>query len=359
MPEGRTARDESGTAPDAGSARRGKRTLCKERETHEQEHRSIAPRVSGAGGHGGRRRRRRTRRLRAGRQGGRQRHGTGGHGLGRFQRVRVAHAASGDHRLRAGDRLRRRGRAGTASPASPPAASCAEEGKKVYLVEKQPEDTFNAVGNEFASLNSTILKERGVPQIDPVEFFQNWMTITGNYPNQELVMKFAQNSAETTDWYLSELTDDDFATMTTAFFPKTEHQLDNIGPIKFWPSVCSFYGECNQTKIHGYNREVAKQNGAEFLVLHRGALCRHGRRRRCGPGGNERRGQPQVQLQGRRHRVRRVRRQPGDDGRPHARHGGSTGGRRSAHRPCRPTTGAACRWPTGPARTWRRAPSPA
>ena len=40
---------------------------------------------------------------------------------------------------------------------------------------------------------------------------------------------------------------------------------DNIGPIKFWPSVCSFYGECNQTKIHGYNREVAKQNGAEFL----------------------------------------------------------------------------------------------
>ena len=80
----------------------------------------------------------------------------------------------------------------------------AEEGKKVYLVEKQPEDTFNAVGNEFASLNSTILKERGVPQIDPVEFFQNWMTITGNYPNQELVMKFAQNSAETTDWYLSD-----------------------------------------------------------------------------------------------------------------------------------------------------------
>ena len=42
----------------------------------------------------------------------------------------------------------------------------AEEGKKVYLVEKQPEDTFNAVGNEFASLNSTILKERGVPQIE-------------------------------------------------------------------------------------------------------------------------------------------------------------------------------------------------
>ena len=140
----------------------------------------------------------------------------------------------------------------------------AEEGKKVILVEKQPEDSYAATGNEFASLNATILKERGVPEIDPVEFYQNWMTITANYPNQDLVMKFAQNSGANSDWYLSALTEEDFATMTTAFFPKTEHQLDQLGAIKFWPSVCSFYGECNQTKIHGYNRELAKAAGAEF-----------------------------------------------------------------------------------------------
>ena len=141
----------------------------------------------------------------------------------------------------------------------------AEEGYNVILVEKQPEDTYAAVGNEFAALNASILKERGVPEIDPVEFFQNWMTVTGNYPNQELVMKFAQHSGENSDWYLSELSEEDFATMTTAFFPKTAHQLDNIGPIKFWPSVCSFYGDCNQTKIHEYNRAVAQDKGAEFL----------------------------------------------------------------------------------------------
>ena len=141
----------------------------------------------------------------------------------------------------------------------------AEEGKKVFLVEKQPEDTFAAVGNEAGTLNASILKERGVPEIDPVEFFQNWMTITGNYPNQELVMKYAQNSGANMDWYLSDLTDDDLATMTTAFFPPTEHQMDHLGPIKFWPSVCSFYGDCNQTKIHEYNRAAAKAAGAEFL----------------------------------------------------------------------------------------------
>ncbi len=49
----------------------------------------------------------------------------------------------------------------------------AEEGKKVYLVEKQTEEGYAAVGNEFASLNASILQERGVPHIDPVEFYQN------------------------------------------------------------------------------------------------------------------------------------------------------------------------------------------
>lgn len=72
----------------------------------------------------------------------------------------------------------------------------AEQGKKVILIEKQPEDTYAAVGNEFASLNAKILQERGVPHIDPVEFYQNFMKITSNMPNPTLVMKFAQNSEE-------------------------------------------------------------------------------------------------------------------------------------------------------------------
>ena len=129
----------------------------------------------------------------------------------------------------------------------------AEQGKKVILIEKQPEDSYQAVGNEFASLNAKILQERGVPHIDPVEFYQNFMKITSNMPNPSLVMKFAQNSEENSNWYLDRLTEEDFATMTTAFFPPTEHQMGELSGIKFWPSVCSFYGECNQTKIQMYN----------------------------------------------------------------------------------------------------------
>ena len=79
----------------------------------------------------------------------------------------------------------------------------AEQGKKVLVIEKQPEDSYAATGNEFASLNAAILKERGVPAIDPVEFYQNFMKITANMPNPELVMKFAQNSEANSNWYLA------------------------------------------------------------------------------------------------------------------------------------------------------------
>ncbi len=142
----------------------------------------------------------------------------------------------------------------------------AEQGKKVIAVEKQPEDSYAATGNEFAALNAAILQQRGVPHIDPVEFYQNFMKITANMPNPELVMKFAQNSEATTNWYLSPLSESDLSVMTTAFFPPTAHQMSELSGIKFWASVCSFYNpECGQTKILGLNQDIARQKGTEFL----------------------------------------------------------------------------------------------
>lgn len=145
------------------------------------------------------------------------------------------------------------------------ARELAEQGHKVILIEKVKEASYSAIGNEFAALNAAILKERGVPYVDPVEFYQNFMLASQNIANQDLVMKFAQNSEATTNWYLSELTTEDFDTMTTAYFPEAEGQLRQVGQLKFWPSVCSFYGGCNQTKIQGYNRKVAQEHGAQIL----------------------------------------------------------------------------------------------
>jgi fumarate reductase flavoprotein subunit len=138
-----------------------------------------------------------------------------------------------------------------------------EEGYNVILVEKQQEDSFAATGNEFASLNAQVLQDRGVSHIDPVEFFQNWVKITGNAVNQDLVMKFAQNSEANSNWYLDQCTEEDLATMTTSFFPATEHQMSELSGIKFWASTCSFYGDCNETKLVTYNRKAGEAAGGE------------------------------------------------------------------------------------------------
>ena len=141
----------------------------------------------------------------------------------------------------------------------------AEQGISVTLIESQAEDKYNAMGNEGAAPNARVLLDRGVPEIDPIEYYNNWMLNSGYQANPELMMKFCQNSGENMDAYLSVLSEEELASMTTAFYPPTEHQLSQIGPFKFWPATCSFYGNPNQTYIHQKNREKAIEDGATFM----------------------------------------------------------------------------------------------
>jgi len=141
----------------------------------------------------------------------------------------------------------------------------ASKGIAVALIESQSEAGYSAMGNEAGTPNASILKERGVPDIDPIEYYNNWMLNSGYQANPKLMMKFCQNSGEAMDEYLSVLSEEDLSNMTTAFYPPTENQLSSIGPFKFWPSTCSFYSQaCNQTYIHKKNREKAIEDGADF-----------------------------------------------------------------------------------------------
>ena len=142
----------------------------------------------------------------------------------------------------------------------------ASQGIQVTLIESQTEENYRAMGNEAGTPNASILKKRGVPEIDPIEYYNNWMLNSGYQANPELMMKFCRNSGEAMDEYLSVLTDEELEIMTTAFYPPTEKQMSSIGPFKFWPSTCSFYSrECDQTYIHKKNREKAIADGATFL----------------------------------------------------------------------------------------------
>ena len=142
----------------------------------------------------------------------------------------------------------------------------ASQGISVALIESQAEDTYQAMGNEAGTPNASILKERGVPDIDPIEYYNNWMLNSNYQANPGLMMKFCQNSGEAMDEYLSVLSEEDLSNMTTAFYPPTEKQMSSIGAFKFWPCTCSFYSQaCNQTYIHKKNREKAIEDGAQFF----------------------------------------------------------------------------------------------
>lgn len=158
----------------------------------------------------------------------------------------------------------------------------AESGKSVALIEKQEEESYQAIGNESCALNSKLLDTIGVPHVDPVEYYQNWMAISQNYPNGELVMKFCQNVGDANDWYYGVLSDDELATMTSTGWPGSEHRLAQIGPYKFWPGTAAFEAEgCKQTQILTRNRESAQASGATFyfateaqyLIMEDGAVA--------------------------------------------------------------------------------------
>ncbi|NCB52347.1 MAG: FAD-dependent oxidoreductase [Clostridia bacterium] len=159
------------------------------------------------------------------------------------------------------------------------ARELSEQGKKVALLERQTEEAYAALGNESAGINSKLINKitngNQYSDVDPVEYYQNWATITGNQITPGLVMRYCQNMGENIDWYYDSLTDEDIATLTHGGSPAEgetwEHLLPNIGPIKFYPGTISCYSsECNQTKIQGYNREKARAAGAEFFFETRG-----------------------------------------------------------------------------------------
>ena len=60
-----------------------------------------------------------------------------------------------------------------------------EQGYRVALLEFQPEETYMATGNESCGVNSNLVNKitegNQYHDVDPVEYYQNWMTMIGNH----------------------------------------------------------------------------------------------------------------------------------------------------------------------------------
>ncbi len=118
----------------------------------------------------------------------------------------------------------------------------AEQGYKVIVLESQAEESFSLFGGDQAVINSKYLQEHfGAPEVDPIEFYHNWMLNTNNYCNQALCMKYAQFSGDCFDWHLGHVPEDALGSLfgvpqywDTEKRCMREGMLDKIGDLRFY-----------------------------------------------------------------------------------------------------------------------------
>ena len=152
------------------------------------------------------------------------------------------------------------------------ARELAEQGVDVVLIENQGEDIYAAMGNAAGCINSKYLLNKGVEEVDPVEFYNNWQLNTNNGATPKMAMDYAKHSGEYVDWFITELcTDEEMASTSTQYFPlneeRREHMLKQIGPHKFWSSSIDLYGMdvLNMTMVHKRNHDKIRENGGKVV----------------------------------------------------------------------------------------------
>lgn len=135
----------------------------------------------------------------------------------------------------------------------------AEQGYQVLVLENQAEGSFSLFGGDQAVINSKYIQEHfGAPEVDPIEFYHNWMLNTNNYANQTLCMKYAQFSGDSFDWHLGHTPEDVRDSMfgapsywDTAKKSMRDGMLDKIGDLRFYAPTL----RPNQATVARYNRE--------------------------------------------------------------------------------------------------------
>ena len=94
-----------------------------------------------------------------------------------------------------------------------------EAGRDAVGIEAIARESWLPNGRDIGHINSQFLRDHGVPDVDPVEFVNNWMLATHHKSNPGLIMKFAKNSGSAVDW----------------FFEPVPQEIMDVGRVSFWP----------------------------------------------------------------------------------------------------------------------------
>ncbi len=98
-------------------------------------------------------------------------------------------------------------------------AAC-ESGASVIGIEQKTEERYTSYGRDIGHINSRFLRSRGVPEVDPIDLYNEMMRRAYNRANPTLVMKFAQNCGEAFDWFTDMYSLDELKDLHVAYWPE-------------------------------------------------------------------------------------------------------------------------------------------
>lgn len=142
-----------------------------------------------------------------------------------------------------------------------------ELGRSIIAVEKQEEESFSMLGNDIGHINSDMNRSFGVPDADPIEFYNNWMIVSANMAQPALVMQFAQRGGEAIDDFCSVYSDEEKQNFSIYFWDGEPYPNfpEEIGKQHFWYGCLNLRGKnCNMNMTEAYKIQIQnlKDGGA-------------------------------------------------------------------------------------------------
>lgn len=129
-----------------------------------------------------------------------------------------------------------------------PAAS--EAGASVIAFEDQEQESLSFLaGGQVGHINSQFLGDRNVPQVDTVDFINDWQRRSNNRSNPGLVRNYTLYCGDAFDWLIDCLSDEDKSSMTVRQWPYQDgRSFTSYSGIDCWVGTANL-GSFQQTVL--------------------------------------------------------------------------------------------------------------
>ncbi len=150
--------------------------------------------------------------------------------------------------------------------------AAAEQGAKAIGIESMSEAHFTAYGRDIGHINSKFLRSRGIPPVDPLDFYNEWMRRASNRANPSLIMKHCRNCGEAFDWFTDMYGVEGLDEVHVAFWPGASEKFDGkMSGYDFWRGTAQFpeprgwSGHPTLSEVCLANHQKARESGAQTL----------------------------------------------------------------------------------------------